>query len=64
MSATGLLVPEVVGNYVYVYAQNDDKNTYLYRTDLTIKVNASELEDEDAQKATFIGIKEEKDEKK
>ena len=64
VSATGLLVPEVVGTYVYVYAQNDDKNTYLYRTDLTIKVNASELEDEDAQKATFIGIKEEKDEKK
>ena len=58
VSATGLLVPEVVGDYIYVYSTDTDKNTYLYRTDVTIDVNVSELEKDDDKKATFIGIKE------
>ena len=57
-SATGLLVPEVIGDYVYIFATDTDKNTYLYRTDVTIDVNVSELEEDDDKKAKFIGIKE------
>lgn len=56
-SATGLIVPEVIGDYIYVMSSADSK-TYLHRTDITIEVNASELEKDDDKKATFIGIKE------
>lgn len=56
-SATGLIVPEVIGDYIYVMSSLDSK-TYLHRTDITIEVNASELEEDDDKKATFIGIKE------
>ena len=56
-SATGMLVPEVIGDYIYIMASADSK-TYLHRTDITIDVNVSELEEDDDKSATFIGIKE------
>ncbi len=59
-SATGLLIPEVIGDYLYIYAQDSDKNTYLHRTKVTINVNASELDEDDDKTAKIIAIKEEK----
>lgn len=56
-SASGLIIPEVIGDYVYVMASVDSK-TYMHRTKVTIDVNASELEKDEDKKATFIGIKE------
>ena len=57
ISATGLMVPEVIGDYIYIMASADSK-TYLHRTDISIDVNVSELEEDEDKKATFIGIKE------
>lgn len=57
ISATGMIIPEVIGDYIYVMSAVDSK-TYLHRTDITIDVNVSELEEDDDKKATFIGIKE------
>ena len=54
-SAEGNLVPEVIGNYIYIYAANDAKNTYLYRVDITID-DLNDYETTDQKKATFIGI--------
>lgn len=56
-SASGLIIPEVIGDYIYIMASADSK-TYLHRTNVTIDVNVSELEEDDDKKATFIGIKE------
>ncbi len=58
VSASGLIIPEVIGDYIYIMASADSK-TYLHRTDITIDVNVSELEEDDDKKAKFIGIKEE-----
>ena len=63
-SATGLLVPEVVDNYVYIFALDSNKSTYLHRTDVTINVNASELKKDDEKKAQFVGIKDKADAEK
>lgn len=63
-SATGLLVPEVIDNYIYIFAVDTNKSTYLYRTDVTIKVNASELEEDDDKTASFVGIKDKADAEK
>ena len=57
VSATGMLVPEVIGDYIYIMSTADSK-TYLHRTNIAIDVNVSELEKDDDKKATFIGIKE------
>lgn len=57
-SAKGVLVPEVIGKYLYILSEDSDKNIYLYRTDVTIDVNASELEKTEDKTATFIGVKE------
>ena len=35
-TADGLLVPKVVGDYVYGYAKNDDEKTLLYRVKITV----------------------------
>lgn len=59
ISATGLLIPEVIDDYIYIFANNSNSKTYIHRTDITIKVNASELEEDDDKKAQFIGIQEE-----
>ena len=54
---TGILIPEVVGNYIYIFAEEldeDDKGTdkfYLYRADITIDNDSTEY-------ATLVGIKE------
>ena len=32
---TGMLLPEVVGNYLFMYGKDIDKNVYLYKVDLT-----------------------------
>lgn len=56
-SASGLIIPEIIGDYIYVMA-SADSNTYLHRTKVTIDVNVSELEEDDDKTATFIGIKE------
>lgn len=63
-SATGLLVPEVVDDYVYIFALDSNKSTYLHRTDVTIDVNVSELEEDDDKKAKFVGIKDKADAEK
>lgn len=63
VSATGLLVPEVIGDYIYIFSTSSDK-TYLYRTKVTIDVNVTELEEDDDKKATFIGIREKGEEEK
>ena len=64
ISASGLLVPEVIGDYIYIFANNDNSKAYIHRTDITIDVNASELEEKEDQKAKFIGIQEEEDKEK
>lgn len=59
-----LLMPEVIGNYLYIFGNEvdeDDKetgNVYLYRVDITID-STKDLEDfENEGKATFVGIEE------
>ena len=50
-SSSGMLVPEVIGNYLFIYATNkDDSKIYMYQADVTITENAE-------KSATFIGIK-------
>lgn len=57
---TGLLVPEIIGDYLYVMANeindknNQTGNVYMYRLKLTIKENAA-----DATTSEFVGMKEE-----
>lgn len=50
--SSGLLVPEVIGNFLFIYAADDDKNVYLYKTDITIKVTDT------VKKADQVSIKE------
>lgn len=58
--ANGTLIPEVVGNYLYLYVNELDKsnketgNIYMYRLDLTLKADATS-----SDKAEFVGVKEE-----
>lgn len=47
----GLLVPEVVGNQLFVLAAGDDKNVYMHIVDISIT-------EDSADKATMIGVKE------
>ncbi len=55
----GTLIPEVVGNYLYIYVNELDKSSketghvYMYRLDLTLKSDATS-----SNKAEHIGIKE------
>ena len=35
-ASSGLLVPEVVGNYMFVYAADDNNNVYMYKVDITV----------------------------
>lgn len=42
---TGILVPEVIGNYLFIMAQDDDKNNYLIKVDLTAKETVSDKSD-------------------
>ena len=57
---TNLLVPEIIGNYIYMFAKDvdeDNKDTefiYLFRADITIEDNSTD-------KAEFVGIKDEAD---
>lgn len=50
-AASGLLVAEAIGNYMFVYGTDDDKKVYMYQVDLTIKENATKA-------ATKIAISE------
>ena len=57
---SNLLVPEVIGDYIYIFAKSVDDNNndtnfiYLYRAKITI-------EDNSTKKAEFVGIKDEDD---
>lgn len=57
--ASGMLIPEIVGNYMYAFVNELDGsnketgNIYLYRMDLTISKDATSND-----KAEFVGIKE------
>lgn len=42
---TGLLLPEVIGNYMFILAQDDDKNNYLIKVDLTAKETVTSKSD-------------------
>jgi len=48
--ASGLLAPKVVGDYVYGYAENDDKKILLYRVKITV-------DKDDVSKAELVGGK-------
>lgn len=61
-SASGNLVPEVIGDYLYIFAENSDKNKYLYRVDITID-DLSDYEKDDDKKAKFIGVLDDTDTK-
>ena len=50
-SSSGLIVPEVIGNYLFIYAQDDSKNVYMFKADISIKETST-------KKATFVGVKE------
>ena len=50
-AASGLLVGEAIGNYMFVYGTDDDKNVYMYQVDLTIT-------DDSTKSATKIAINE------
>lgn len=41
-STTGLLLPEIIGNYLFTMAQDDNKNNYLIKVDLTAKDNVTD----------------------
>lgn len=42
---TGKLVPEIIGNYLFVMSEDDDKNDYLIKVDLSVtKNNTDEAE--------------------
>lgn len=38
---TGLLAPEIIGNYLFIFAENDDELEYLIKVDLTPIENVS-----------------------
>lgn len=48
-ASSGVLVAEVIGNYLYAHAQDSDKNIYLHQIDLTIT-------DDSTKKATKIAV--------
>lgn len=50
-SSNGLLIPEVIGNYLFVMAQDDNKIVYMHKIDMSVKETSTD-------KATFIGIAE------
>lgn len=50
-TASGLIKAEAIGNYLFAMAEDDDKNIYMYKIDLTKK-------DDSSKSATFIGVKE------
>ena len=37
----GLLVPEIIGDYLFILSEDSDKNKYLYKVDTTITKNAT-----------------------
>lgn len=47
----GLLVPEVIGNQLFVLAADDNKNVYMHVVDISITEDSED-------KATLIGVKE------
>lgn len=61
-SATGCLMPEVIGNNLYIFAKNSDDNPYLYKVDVTKDIK--EIEKDEDKKATFVGVVDDTDEKK
>lgn len=40
-ASNGLLVAEAVGNFMFVFAQDDKKNVYMHKVDLTITDNST-----------------------
>ncbi len=50
-SASGLIKAEAIGNYMFAMAEDDDKNIYMFKIDLSKK-------DDSTKTATFIGEKE------
>lgn len=50
-STDGILLPEAIGNYLFILGQDDDKNNYLLKVDLSIVKDSSE-------KSDFFQIKE------
>lgn len=50
-SANGLIKAEAIGNYLFAMAEDDDKNIYMFKIDLSKK-------DDSTKKAKFIGVKE------
>ena len=44
-ATTGLLAPEIVGDYLFIMAADSDKNSYLYKVDLTLTENATKASD-------------------
>lgn len=50
-ASSGLIKAEAIGNYLFIMADDDDSNTYLYKIDLTKK-------DDSTKSAKFIGVKE------
>ena len=54
---TGLLMPEVIGNNLFVLAKDKDKNIHMHVIDISVTENSTE-------NATMVGVAEEKEEKK
>lgn len=49
--AEGSLIPEIIGNYLFIFAEDSNKEVYLHKTDLTIKMT------DDVKQADKIAVK-------
>lgn len=50
--ANGLIIPEIVGDYLFIMASDENKNEYLVKVDLTITENSTDKSDKFALEET------------